>query len=292
MKIAIIITVFNRKEKTQACLSSVFEGLKTIPLVQADVWLTDDGSTDGTREMLSDSFGDKGIHILAGDGNLFWNGGMINSWKSAIAHGGYDGYLWLNNDVVLLPNLWKELNDADAFSQDNFGKRGIYVGSVKDSVGGHFTYGGFNYVNKVTLKDQYVIPNGRFQTCQCAHGNVTFASQDVVDRMGIFYDGYRHGGTDHDYTYLAYKNGFPIIVLRDYVGLCDNDHVGSQKSMDGMNLKERLQYLKSPRGLNLHNILLFQKRCFPWRYPLAWVMAYLKVLCPNMTYFLYRAIRK
>lgn len=288
-KVAVLMTVYNRCEKTRSCLRSLYGDTEGCGGVSFDVWLTDDGSTDGTSDKLREEFPQ--VRVLSGDGTLFWNGGMINSWKAALAHGGYDGYLWLNNDVVLLPGLWKQLAGADEYSRARFGKAGIYVGSVKDAETGKFTYGGFDFVSRLTLKDEFRIPDGEFQTCQCAHGNVTYVSQEVVDKMGIFCGEYIHGGTDHDYTYLAYKAGFPIIVLRDYAGICENDHSGSQKGMDGMNLRERIAYLKSPFGLNLHNTLLFQKRCFPWRLPFAWAMAYLKVIFPNVGFKLYRLIR-
>ena len=42
-KIAAILTCHNRKEKTLACLHSLFSIISTI-----DVFLVDDGSTDGT----------------------------------------------------------------------------------------------------------------------------------------------------------------------------------------------------------------------------------------------------
>lgn len=292
MNIAVVITVFNRIEKTLHCLDSLLEDLDSSLEVSADIFLTDDGSNDGTTDALMAHYVGKNLTILQGDGNLFWNGGMINSWKAAIAHGGYDGYLWLNNDVVLLPGLWRQLCEADNYSQSTFGKSGIYVGSVKDATTGQFTYGGFDFKSKLTLKDEFKIPNGEFQTCQCAHGNITYVSSEVVEKMGIFCEEYIHGGTDHDYTYLAHKAGFPIIVMKEYAGLCENDHCGSQKGMDGMSLKERIAYLKSPFGLNLHNTLLFQKRCFPWRLPFTWIMAYLKVIFPGLSYKAYRLLRK
>lgn len=287
-KIAILITVFNRKDKTLDCLQSLFLSLGSE--MALDIWLTDDGSTDGTADAVRNEYPDKNIHILQGDGTLFWNGGMINSWKAAMRHGGYDGYLWLNNDVKLFQGLFCALNDAESWSMDQYGKKGIYVGTVRDS-DGSFSYGGFNFKSKLTLKDEFVIPDSEFHLCECAHGNVTYVSQDVVDKMGIFHDGYIHGGTDHDYTYLAHKAGFPVVVLKDYVGICDNDHQGSQNGMRGKSLKERIAYLKSPMGLNLHNILLFQKRCFPWRLPFAWAMAYAKAICPGLAYRLYRMLR-
>lgn len=280
--IAVILTVHNRLDKTVACLNAVFNQREKYSFFNVDVFLTDDGSTDDTSKILRNRFSAKPLHILSGNGNLYWNGGMINSWKAAIEHGGYDGYLWLNNDTIVLPNLWNELEQADEYSRKQFGKGGIYVGSTKDPLTGEFTYGGFEFTNQWTLKDRFLHPNGHFQLCQCAHGNVTYISHDVVEKMGILCEQYLHGGGDHDYTYLAYKAGFPLIVLKDYVGICENDHQqGGYADFLSMSLKQRIKYLYSPLGFNLHNTLLLQKRCFPYRYPFVWLMGYLKAFFPK-----------
>ena len=289
--IAVILTVHNRLDKTVACLNAVFNQREKYSFFNVDVFLTDDGSTDDTSKILRNRFSAKPLHILSGNGNLYWNGGMINSWKAAIEHGGYDGYLWLNNDTIVLPNLWNELEQVDEYSRKQFGKGGIYVGSTKDPLTGEFTYGGFEFTNQWTLKDRFLHPNGHFQLCQCAHGNVTYISHDVVEKMGILCEQYLHGGGDHDYTYLAYKAGFPLIVLKDYVGICENDHQqGGYADFLSMSLKQRIKYLYSPLGFNLHNTLLLQKRCFPYRYPFVWLMGYLKAFFPKM-YFRFLSVR-
>lgn len=286
--IAVILTVHNRLDKTVACLNAVFNQREKYSFFNVDVFLTDDGSTDGTSKILRNRFSAKPLHILSGNGNLYWNGGMINSWKAAIEHGGYDGYLWLNNDTIVLPNLWNELEQADEYSRKQFGKGGIYVGSTKDPLTGEFTYGGFEFTNQWTLKDRFLYPNGHFQLCQCAHGNVTYISHDVVEKMGILCEQYLHGGGDHDYTYLAYKAGFPLIVLKDYVGICENDHQqGGYADFLSMSLKQRIKYLYSPLGFNLHNTLLLQKR---W-YPFVWLMGYLKAFFPKMYFKIYSQCR-
>lgn len=278
------MTIFNRKEKTLACLESIYKGISSDPDIDFELWITDDGSTDNSSEAIKSTFPTETIRFIQGDGNLFWNGGMIAAWEAAISHGGYDGYLWLNNDVIVLDNVWRELKEADKYSVSEYGRRGIYVGSLQDMDQTRFTYGGFIFVNKFTLKDEYVIPNGAFQTCECAHGNITYVSSEVVESQGIFCKDYIHGGTDHDYSYLAHKAGFPLIVLREYVGLCDNDHKGSNVILADLKLSDRIAFLKSPHGLNLHNTLLFQKRCFPWRLPFAWVTGYAKAIFPGITY--------
>lgn len=296
-KIAILLTCFNRKEKTVKCLSSIE---KTYRLweenITVEIYITDDLCTDGTSNAARDLNLSFPLHILLGNGTLFWNGGMINSWSAAVKDGGYDGYLWLNDDTVMLPEFWNDLLRADKYSKEHYGKGGIYVGSTKDSESGGFTYGGFDYVNKWTLLDHFILPDGKtFQTCQAAHGNITFVSQDVVDKMGIFYDGYIHGGGDHDYTYRAHKSGFPVLVMPHYCGECENDHIGAKaegkKVFEEMSLKERLAYTKSPFGYNLHNSLLFQKRCFPYRYPFVWIAGYARILFPNLYKKIYLSLR-
>lgn len=291
--VAVIMTVYNRIDKTIACLDAVFSQRENTCFPNVDVYLTDDGSTDNTSQILQDRYSEAPLHILLGNGNLFWNGGMIHSWKAAIEHGSYDGYLWLNNDTSVLPNLWSELQQADDYSKKQFGKGGIYVGSTRDPLTGQFTYGGFDFTSKWTLKDKFLHPNGCFQSCQCAHGNVTYISHDVVEKMGILCDQYQHGGGDHDYTYLAYKAGFPLIVLKEYVGTCENDHQqGGYADFLSLSLKQRIKYLYSPLGFNLHNTLLFQKRCFPYRYPFVWIMGYLKAFFPRVYFKIYSKVRK
>ena len=288
-QIAVLLTVHNRREKTLCCLQNLFKQKLNSDFLM-DVYLTDDGCTDGTPEAIREQY--PKVIIIKGDGNLFWNGGMIAAWESALQQGKYDGYLWLNNDTFVYSNLWEELLEADEYSFCTYQKRGIYIGSTQDPQTGQFTYGGFNFVSKWTLKDQFVYPDGEFHLCQCAHGNVTYISHEIVEKIGILCRDYRHGGGDHDYTYLAHKAGYPLIVLKNYVGTCENDHKeGGYADFLSMRLKDRIRYLYSPVGFNLHNTLLFQKRCFPYRYLFVWIMGYAKALFPQIYFSLYKKWR-
>jgi len=293
MKIAVLLTVYNRVEKTVRCLNSLFRSIGETDGISFDIFMTDDGSTDGTEEEIKSLFPKDNIYLLKGDGNLFWNGGMINSWKAALKTNGYDGYLWLNNDTEILPNLWNELKEADCYSKSHYGQGGIYVGSTCDKGKKRLTYGGFIFTDRWILKDKFVIPNGTFQNCQCAHGNVTYVSQDVVDKLGILCEKYVHGGSDHDYTYCAYKRGLPVFVLRDFVGICENDHdeYVDRDAFNKMNLKDRIRFLNSPMGYNLKNTLLFQQRCFPYRYPFVWFLGYMKAIFPKSSSRFYKYFR-
>ena len=170
---------------------------------------------------------------------------------------------------------------------------GIYVGSTNGEDKARLSYGGFNYTNRFTLTDSFCVPNGNFQLCQCAHGNILYVSANVVDKMGILCEDYIHGGGDHDYTYLAYKAEFPLVVMREFVGFCINDHKEDNRAkFIKMSLKERLKYMNSPLGFNLHNSLLFQKRCFPYRYPFVWMVGHLKAVFPRCYFFMYKTLRR
>ncbi len=293
-RIAVLMTVHNRKAKTVRCLQSLQDTwLPCREQFGVEVFLTDDGCTDGTADAVSRLTLDFPVRILPGDGSLFWNGGMIQSWKAALAAGGFDGYLWLNDDVEVLPEFWQDLPVVFSYARAHYGREGIYVGSTCDAGTGAFTYGGFVYTNKLTLKDKMLLPNGEVQPCQAGHGNITYVSAPVVEKMGIFCDKYIHGGTDHDYTYLAWKAGFPVLVLPHFAAACRNDHSkdGGRRKFFDLTLRERLRELNNPRGLNLHNALLFSRRCFPWRYPLILVTGYFKALCPKLYYRIYLRLR-
>lgn len=77
MRIAALLTCFNRKEKTLQCLKSLFQVLPG-----CIVFLVDDASTDGTSDAVKQLFPE--VHIIRGDGNLFWSRGMFTAWKEAV----------------------------------------------------------------------------------------------------------------------------------------------------------------------------------------------------------------
>ena len=69
--IAVILTCFNRKEKTVNCIRK----LKAQENVEDIVFLVvDDGSKDGTREAIEQL--PYLVKILKGSGNFYWAGGM------------------------------------------------------------------------------------------------------------------------------------------------------------------------------------------------------------------------
>lgn len=72
-RIAVLLTVFNRKEQTLLCLQRL-QDQPSPEEFKIVTYLTNDGCTDGTPEAVRREFPD--VHIINGDGNLFWNRGI------------------------------------------------------------------------------------------------------------------------------------------------------------------------------------------------------------------------
>lgn len=134
--IAVLLTVHNRREKTLNCLQNLFSQ-KMPEGYEIKVYLTDDGCTDGTLEAVSKVFPQ--VHIIKGDGNLFWNRGMWTAWNAAVRDNRYNFYLWLNDDTYTYPEMLESLINVS----ESKGNRAIIVGSTVDTQKRNtHTYGG------------------------------------------------------------------------------------------------------------------------------------------------------
>jgi GT2 family glycosyltransferase len=101
-KIAVLLTCHNRKEKTLQCLDALYAQQGLEEYFTIEVYLVDDASTDGTAAAITASF--PNVHIIQGDGNLYWNRGMHLAWNTASKARDFDYYLWLNDDTFLEKN--------------------------------------------------------------------------------------------------------------------------------------------------------------------------------------------
>lgn len=94
--IYIVIPVHNRRELTRRCLSSLLQQ----DIDDFTIVVVDDGSTDGTSEMIRNEY--PRVVLLQGDGNLWWAGsinkGIRHALKSCRTQ---DFILTLNDDLVV-----------------------------------------------------------------------------------------------------------------------------------------------------------------------------------------------
>lgn len=276
--IATILTCYNRREKTLACLKSLFEA--DLPAEYCiETFLTDDGSTDGTSEAIKIQF--PRVTILPGTGNLFWAGGMRLAWSEALK-ATFDGFLLLNDDTILKRDSLKQLIEAHNYSLIKNKIGGIYVGTTYDPTTKCYTYGGSRLFNSLTGKSRIVEPDNKtFQSCDFANGNILFVSKNVVESIGILSEKFTHLLADYDYTLKAKKRGFPLLVCAGFCGTCENDHSKTWLSKD-YSLAERIKYLKSPKHLAYYEYLYFIRVHFPFFLPVSFVKLWIKTLFPTL----------
>ena len=278
--IAVLLTCHNRKEKTIIALNALKKAIESFSkTLKATIYLTDDGSTDGTGDAVKKHFSE--AIVLQGNGNLFWAGGMINSWKEALK-GKHDGYLLLNDDTFLLDTVFDDLYKTHQYALTTFGAAGVYIGSTKDPKSEKLSYGGGLLLNKFLYQFKILTPNGSFQECDLGNANIMYVDASVVEKVGILSEGYEHGIADYDYTLKCKKKKIPVLVAANYCGLCERDNKGLYHNFHLKTLKERIDHLYKPTGIAFKSRLLFMKKFFPYRLPFFYIMGWFKVLFPKI----------
>lgn len=209
--IAVLITCHNRKEKTLQCLQALFwqKGLELDYVIE--VFLVDDGSTDGTAEAIKNKF--PTVNIIQGNGNLYWNRGMHKAWETAAKTQDFDYYLWLNDDTFLTEEAVLTL------LRQNFSKA-IVCGTTQSIQDRKATYGGYRR-NPYRL----LMPNGEFQECDYCNGNCVLISREVFRIVGNLDPVFHHALGDFDYGYRARKLGIAIYIAPFFIGTCEGHTV-------------------------------------------------------------------
>jgi GT2 family glycosyltransferase len=273
MKIAVLLTTFNRVQKTVACLESLYSQ-NLDDKITIDVFLTDDASSDRTKETVNKLF--PAIRVFEGTGSLFWAGGMRNSWAEAIKTNP-DYYLLLNDDTILESSAIRRLIKCCQAQKNN--DAAICIGSTRDSATGKLTYGGQVLYKRGNVKSYPVYSESDCIECDMGNANIMLVSNLVVNKIGILSEEYTHSIADFDYTLRAKKAGFKVIVVAGTLGFCTDDHGNNWQSAN-VPLAKRIQYLKSPKGLAYKEYMHFIKLHFPFHRPAAFLKLWAKTLFP------------
>lgn len=273
--IAVILTCFNRRQKTLACLDAVL-AQTAFNEVALDFFITDDGSHDGTADALVRKY--DGIRLLKGNGSLFWNGGMRLAWADAF-RGEYDFFLWLNDDTFLYPETLRRMLGTHAASSRRSGKAGIVVGSTHDE-SGQTTYGGERQRSRLRpLTLALIDPREEVQQCDTFNGNCVLVSRAAAEVLGNLDPGFVHAMGDTDYGLRARKAGIPMWVMPGYAGRCVNDgSVAGGFGDRSLPLTVRFRKILSPKGLPWRSWQILCQRHAGCLWPIYWSWPYLKIV--------------
>lgn len=243
MRTAALLTCHNRKEKTRKCLSSLLS-----VGADFDVYVVDDGSTDGTYEMIRHCF--PKVNIIRGNGDLYWSRGMHAAMKEAVKKD-YDFYIWLNDDVELMHFFWDELK----MCSESYSGKSIVSGLVGCSGRDGVLYGGYDDANHLLQE------TGETQNIKYMNGNVVLIPRTAVRKIGIIDPVYHHDLGDVDYGLTAQEHGIKVITTKRIIAFGHPNHYCRVRKW-GVSLIERFAHLNHPLGSPILTNFYFRKKHF------------------------------
>ena len=261
----IVTPVFNRKDFTQSYLEALAKqtnlNFKTI--------IVDDGSTDGTSEMVKTQFPD--VILLTEPGDLWWAEATNIGIRYAIEQGA-DYIMTLNDDTLPVPDyIEKMLFHSQQNPSALLGAFAVNVKNNQPIFGGenlNWKTGNFESVlNKLPEKQyQGLYPVNVFP------GRGLLIPIEVFNKIG-FYDSKNFPQTiaDLDFTARATNAGYKIYCNFDAKIKIYPEESGGVSLRKEKSLKNYYRHLFSQRGAgNLKWFTLFAFKNAPKRYLLSY----------------------
>lgn len=218
-KIAALLTCHNRQDQTLSCLEDLLSQSGTAASIE--VFLVDDGSTDGTSAAIATRY--PSVHLIQGNGSLYWTGGMRMAMEVASAES-FDFYWWLNDDTRLYPGAIGRLlqtHSALAVTQD---RPLVVIGSLCDPETGELTYGGSIRTSRWhPLRFSQIAPTSEPQMCDVFNGNCVLLPSAAVEIVGNLHPKLVHAAGDYEYGLRCEKRGVSKWVAPGFFGECQTN---------------------------------------------------------------------
>lgn len=254
----IVIPVHNRKEYTRQCLIS----LKKQTWCHHRIIIVDDGSSDGTREMLTAEF--PKVIVIPGHGDLFWTAAVNLGIQFALAHGA-DYVMTLNNDTVAEPSFIENM-----LYQAQLNPNALMGALDVDLKTGEKYYGG-EVVNWRWDRSRYLLDELPTDAQIGLHdvsllpGRGLLIPRKVFDAIGLFDEKrFPHYMADYDFTLMAKRSGFRLYCNYDATLYTYPEEGGDHKIRKSKSFKNYFRHLFSIHGGgNLRNFTAYALRNCP-----------------------------
>lgn len=211
MDLSIIILNYNTKQLLRNCLASIYKS------PQSDRWeviVSDNGSTDGSLDMVRQEFGR--VKLLANNANLGFSKGNNVAIKQATGR----HILLLNSDTVVEPDaLGKMVTKAD--SDSNIGALGPKIllpnGELDPSARRNFPNPASAFLRLFGLKkfSNYNItgPVDQEMEVEAIMGACMLVPRRVIDQVGLLDEQFFFYGEDLDWCFRIKQAGYKIIYF-------------------------------------------------------------------------------
>jgi GT2 family glycosyltransferase len=281
IQIAVLMACHNRKEKTIACLASLFSQVGRNEIYKIRVFLVDDDSTDGTGDAVIQQF--PMVNVVKGNGELYWNRGMHTAWERAISVStNFEHFFWLNDDTNIYPNAILTLLAA-ADETDN---KAIICGCIESPFDkGKLTYGGGTLNRSTSVLNE---PSEKVIQCDVIHGNCVLVPNYVFDKVGNLDWKFTHAIGDHDYSLRARRLGIRSFITGEFVASCEKNESLPKWLSSKLSLTTRIKNLYSPLSYSPPNeFFIYERRHFGLGVALKhFFTIHLRVLVPGIKKYL------
>ena len=261
--ICVVMPVHNRKSFTRDCLRSLQS-----QTIQPDfIIVVDDGSTDGTMEMLYREF--PKVIVIPGSGNLFWTAAINIGIRYALELGA-DYVLTLNNDTIATPGLVKNLLKGAKQKPNSL------IGALDIDVTTQRPYYGGEIVNWIFNKPTFLLKSLAPEKQKGLHEVSLFPARGlliprtVFQTIGLFEEKkLPHYMADYDFTHKATRHGFPVYCNYDAKLYTYPQEGGDHYIRKNKTIKNYFNHLFSIKGGgNLLNFTVYTFRNCPMKYVL------------------------
>lgn len=262
MKIAVLVTCFNRRSITVPNLIKLDRSIRNLPAIEATFFVADDASSDGTFDALKHALPE--LQVIRTPGDCFWTGGMNFAYRCALASRiQFDGYLLFNDDVLV-----DELAVSEFFeSYRNLipEQCSALVGATIEPGGDckNVSYSGF--VRKSRLRPRgvaRVIPReGELLALEMPNANFMVINSKDFDSLGGLDGGYIHGHADIDLGLRLLEKRKKILLFGRPIGECASNQPLRQR-LRSLPISGRFALLAGPKYSN-HDFYRFCRKHYP-----------------------------
>lgn len=212
--IGFAIASFNRKERLRECLYAIDES----NYQNRFICVVDDGSTDGTFEMLRTEF--PKVMVLKGDGNLWW-GGATNKAIDECLRFGCDYLVILNDDCLIEKDtLNKFVKLAKEYPDAVIAPIAVDINAPDQVWWAGSSWGPLKYMPFIWLIRQHYshrtpiceLPSKPYSTSEFT-GRGIFIPRFIFDTVGVIdSELFPQYGSDNDFSLRVTTSGNKAIV--------------------------------------------------------------------------------
>jgi GT2 family glycosyltransferase len=286
--ISVIIPVHNSLAYTKDAIRLLKSALQWVkePSWKFHVVVVDDGSGDGTSAWIKEHHPD--IHLLQGDGKLWWSGAINKGMEFSTGELEADYILWWNNDIYPADDYFLNLTSiiGNATEPMVYGSK-IFMAERPDRI---WSYGGvFSRVWGHSKMPDTNKPDGpeydSARKVDWLPGMGTLLPAEVIRKTGwLNAADFPQYHSDIDYTYRAKLLGYPIEVRPEL-------HIWNHTFHSGRSHENKLGRL-IPTLRDIKSIHNFKKEWLLYRKYARNPIAFFMLAKKYVGYFVKFAVRK